>query len=212
MESKLKKEKQITERIIDELVEERNYINSQKELYREQNEKFGNKMLGNAIANILRRHIENIINYYGLDYSVSSGNDFIEGIPTEWDLIIYKKGSTVQNGIIKPENVSVVIEFKTSGNVDTKYKQHSKTEFLKEQYDKKFEYIKCTNNRIKFAYISFSMVEDWYNATKEYFDNMNGIKNTVFAFLEDKALDKGNIIAIDDCNDFESYILNLLEK
>ena len=82
----------INERIIKEILPQIEKINKTKLEYKARNEKFGNKMLGNAVANILRKYIENFINYYNLDYSVSLGNSYISTIPTEWDLIICKKG------------------------------------------------------------------------------------------------------------------------
>ncbi len=204
--------KSINERIVDEILSYRTEISKNKLEYKNRNEKFGNKMLGNVVATVMRKYIENIINYYNLNYSVSLGNSFISGIPTEWDLIICKKGLLPDSNIIKPENVVAVIEFKSSGNVDINYKEHTKQEFLDKEYAKKFEYIHNVDNKIIFAYISFSMDLDWFQSTKEYFDNMNKCQNTVFTFLDDKELDKGNIVAVEGCDDFEKYIFNLLSK
>lgn len=202
----------INERIIKEILPQIKKINKTKLEYKARNEKFGNKMLGNAVANILRKYIENFINYYNLDYSVSLGNSYISTIPTEWDLIICKKGLLPDSNIVEPENVVAVVEFKSSGNVDTKYKEHTKQEYLSNEYDKRFGYLNNIENKIIFAYISFSMDLEWYRATKEYFDSMNGFKDTVFTFLNDYELDKGKIIGVEGCENFEKYLFNILVK
>lgn len=204
--------KSINKRIIDEILPYITEISKNKLEYKNRNEKFGNKMLDNVVANVIRKYIENFINYYNLNYSVSLGNSFISGIPTEWDLIICKKGLLPDSNIIKSENVVAVIEFKSSGNVDTKYKEHTKQEFLDKEYAKRFEYIHNIDNKIIFAYISFSMDLDWYKSTRDYFDYMNNYQNTVFTFLDDKELDKGHIVAVEGCEDFEKYIFNLLKE
>ena len=208
--------KSINERIIDEILPQIRNINENKIKYRESNLTYGSKILGNVIATTIKKNIENIINYYGLNYSVSLNNSYIGYCPIEWDLIIYKKGLLPDNNIIPESEVVAVIEFKTSGTIDIKYKERTKQEFLSITFDKAFQFIKelelRTNRKINFGYITFSTDIDWFLATKEYFDKQNDIDGTAFAFLDDKALEKGLVVAVEGCDDFEKYIFNLLKE
>ena len=208
--------KSINERIIEEILPQIRNINESKLKYKESNLTYGSKLLGNVIAATIKKYIENIINYYGLEYSVSLNNSFIGYCPIEWDLIIYKKGLLPENNIIPESDIVAVIEFKTSGTVDVKYKERTKQEFLSLTFDKAFQFIKelelRTNRKINFGYITFSTDIDWFIATKEYFDNQNGVSDTAFAFVDDYEMEKGNIIAVDGCDDFEKYIFNLLKE
>ena len=208
--------KSINERIIDEILPQIRNINESKLKYKENNLTYGSKLLGNVVATTIKKSIENIINYYGLDYSVSLNNSFIGYCPIEWDLIIYKKGLPPDNNIISESDVIAVIEFKTSGTVDVRYKERTKYEFLSLTFDKPFQFIKQLeakeNRKINFGYITFSTDIDWFIATKEYFDNQNGVSDTAFAFVDDYEMEKGNIIAVDGCDDFEKYIFNLLNQ
>ena len=208
--------KSINERIVEEILPQIRNINENKLKYRESNLTYGSKLLGNVIATTIKKYIENIINYYGLDYSVSLNNSFIGYCPIEWDLIIYKKGLLPDNNIISEFDVIAVIEFKTSGTVDVKYKERTKQEFLSLTFDKAFQFIKelelRANRKINFGYITFSTDIDWFLATKEYFDKQNGIDGTAFAFLDDKELEKGHIVTVEGCDDFEKYIFNLLKE
>ena len=208
--------KSINERIIEEILPQIRNINENKLKYKESNLTYGSKLLGNVIATTIKKYIENIINYYGLDYSVSLNNSFIGFCPIEWDLIIYKKGLLPDNNIIYESDVIAVIEFKTSGTVDVKYKERTKQEFLSLTFDKAFQFIKnleaIENRKINFGYITFSTDIDWFIATKEYFDKQNGVSDTAFAFIDDYEMEKGHVVAVEGCNDFEKYIFNLLNQ
>ena len=74
-------------------------------------------------------------------------------------MIIYKKGLLPDNNIISEFDVIAVLEFKTSGTVDVKYKERTKQEFLSLTFDKAFQFIKelelRTNRKINFGYITF---------------------------------------------------------
>ena len=204
----------VNKRIINEIIPQIKKVNELKGEYRNNNEKFGSKMLGNIIANTIRDYIQNIINYYNLDYSVSLNNAFIDGCPIEWDLIIFDKALLPKNNIIDPTKVKAVIEFKTSGTIDVLYNKRSKEEFLEQTFGKAFETVKKmeqeVHHKINFGYITFSTDIDWFKATKEYFNKHNEIEDTAFAFLDDKELEKGNIVAVEGCAEFEKYLFNLL--
>ena len=208
--------KSINERIIEEILPQIRNINENKLKYKENSLTYGSKLLGNVIAATIKKNIENIINYYGLDYSVSLNNSFIGYCPIEWDLIIYRKGLLPDNNIIPESEVVAVIEFKTSGTIDVKYKERTKQEFLSLTFDKQFQFIKNLeskdNHKVNFGYITFSTDIDWFKATKEYFDKQNGISNTAFAFIDDYEMEKGQIVAVEGCDDFEKYIFNLLNQ
>ena len=204
----------INERLINEIIPQIKKVKELKGEYRDNNQKFGSKMLGNIIANTIRDYIQNIINYYNLGYSVSLNNAFIDGCPIEWDLIIFDKALLPKNNIIEPTKVKAVIEFKTSGTIDVLYNKRSKEEFLEQTFGKAFETVKKieqeVHHKINFGYITFSTDIDWFKATKEYFDKQNERKNTAFAFLDDKELEKGHIVAVEGCTEFEKYLFNLL--
>lgn len=208
--------KSINERIIDEILPQIRNINENKTKYRESNLTYGSKILGNVIATTIKKNIENIINYYGLDYSVSLNNSYIGYCPIEWDLIIYRKGLLPDNNIIPEYEVVAVIEFKTSGTIDVKYKERTKQEFLSITFDKSFQFIKELEKRVKhkinFGYITFSTDINWFVETKKYFDKKNEINNTAFAFIDDSEMEKGHIVAVEGCDDFEKYIFNLLNQ
>ena len=208
--------KSINERIIDEILPQIRNINENKTKYRESNLTYGSKILGNVIATTIKKNIENIINYYGLDYSVSLNNSYIGYCPIEWDLIIYRKGLLPDNNIIPESEVVAVIEFKTSGTIDVKYKERTKQEFLSITFDKSFQFIKELEKRVKhkinFGYITFSTDINWFVETKKYFDKKNEINNTAFAFIDDSEMEKGHIVAVEGCDDFEKYIFNLLNQ
>ena len=204
--------KSINERIVEEILPQIRIINESKLKYRENNLTYGSKLLGNVIATTIKKNIENIINYYGLGYSVSLNNSFIGYCPIEWDLIIYKKGLPPDNNIISESDVVAVIEFKTSGTIDVKYKERTKQEFLSLTFDKQFQFIKkleiAENRKINFGYITFSTDMNWFIATKEYFDKQNGVSDTAFAFIDDNEMEKGHVVAVEGCGDFEEYIFN----
>ena len=66
---------------------------------------------------------------------------------------------------------------------------------------------------IPFCYITFAETPSYFTKTKEYFDKMNGIANTAFAFINYNTLqssDKKDFF--DDCNDFESFLYGILNK
>ena len=70
------------------------------------------KFSGAITTEIFKKKLEK------LGFNVSSTNVFIEGIPYELDLLIYKKGTSPDFGILfKPENVSAVFELKSLGAI-----------------------------------------------------------------------------------------------
>lgn len=195
-------------RIIVEITSNIKKINMQKEQWISSGEKHSGKLLGNMVAMVLRKHIENIINYNGLEYAVSGCNAYIDGCPIEWDLLLVKKNAIVNDyNVYKVEDVVTAIEFKTSGTIDVRYNQRTKDEFLQETFGKQFSYL--TSKGITFAYITFSSDKDWFDSTKEYFDRMNNKQAMAFAFVNDKELAKGNIVRL--CSDFDKYINELLK-
>lgn len=206
--------KSVDERIVDEILPQIKIIKDNKLKYQQQKEKYGSKLLGNVVASTLRKYIENIIKYYGLDYSVSLNNSFIAYYPIEWDLIIYKKGLIPDNNIIPIKDVVAIIEFKTSGTIDVQYKKRTKHEYLESTFGKRFEYIKemikDSKQKIIFGYITFSTDVSWFEETRKYFDEQNKLDNTAFAFIDDNEMLKGNIVGIKGCEDFEKYLFGLL--
>ena len=204
----------IDNKIINEICPQLEKIKTIKKEYNDRHEKYGFKIKGNVIANVIRYYIENLLYEKKLPYLVSLNNSFIDYDPIEWDLIIFKKGRTPRNNIINGENVKVVIEFKTSGTIDTKYKQRTKEEFLQEKFGREFNYVEKLkekyNHKVFFAYITFSTDLEWFKATKKFFDEKNGKENTAFAFLDDKKLDKKELVRVEECDNFEKFILDLL--
>ena len=204
----------INERIVDEILPQIKVINDNKLKYKQQNEKYGSKLLGNVVATTLRKYIENIIKYYDLEYSVSLNNAFVDYYPIEWDLIICKKGLIPETNVISVNDVVAIFEFKTSGTIDVQYKKRTKHEYLDFTFGKRFEYVKQmekdSKRRIIFGYITFSTDLSWFEETKEYFNENNQFDNTAFAFIDDNEMEKGNVVGIKGCEDFERYLFGIL--
>lgn len=207
----------INKRIVDELVFKIKELSIEKENWKRNNEKYGNKPLGNLISKTLRRYMINISNYYNWNCQISECDSFIKGCPIEWDLLVLKKniisdGSNTYN----LSDILYAVEFKTSGTIDTEYKKHTREEFFNDKFGKHFRYLKRmeqeTKHKIPFIYITFSSVKDWFDDTKIYFDNQNQINNTAFAFLDDKELEKGKISYLEKCPNFEDFLFDILKK
>ena len=75
----------INDRIIDEIIKEKESVNFDKKLIKDDENLSGsfNKLVGNLTAMTLRKYISNIINYHGLNYKVSNSNAFVKGCPIE---------------------------------------------------------------------------------------------------------------------------------
>ena len=202
----------ITERIAEEILKAKQEINFEKAKKKDEVKGSYNKVIGNVVASTFRKYISYILNYYGYDYKVSNVNAYIKGYPTEWDLIILKSDAKERNtNVYDADDVVAVIEFKTSGltdnDIDSQFNKHFTN--LNNIYDK-------TTNRIPFLYITFSETKKLYERTKEYFDDNNNKKDTTFVFVNYDRLNNLNSTHYKDCmydenNNFEDYLLNLLD-
>ena len=176
------------------------------------------KLKGNIVANVITKAIQNIIDTHNLSYKVSIVNSFVNGFPTEWDLLILDKNAKGISGInlYNPEDVYAVVEFKTGGKPNFKYKEISEKQFFQEQHSKYFDIVKeiseKANHEILYLYIGFSYWPNYFKACRDYFDESNNSKYpTAFVFLNDQSKNYPNEI-MDDCYDFEKFILDLLKN
>lgn len=202
----------INDRIVTEILKGKAEINYTKQMTKdnEDTKNSYNKVIGNLNTMTLKKYITNIINYHSLGYSVSDANAFVYGCPVEWDLIIVKQNAVGANNVYKVEDVVALVEFKMSGLVDKQYKNIENT------FYKQFKYIEDMHNKTKdriipFCYITFAETPKYFAKTKEYFDKMNGISNTAFAFIDySKLKGSGRKNYFPECNDFEAYLYNIL--
>ena len=213
--------------IINEMLDELNYIEKRNETYKELLEKtnFFNKQKnlpsfskykGNIFAFIIKEYIQKILKNTELD--VSDNNVFIKGHTTEWDLLIVRKNSIHKNNIYEAKDVKAIIEFKTSGTPNVDYKNIDDEEdkyrsFFEGIYDNYCEKIKAISNEVNkkeipFLYISFTYWEDYYKSLKKYFYKKNNNKDTAFVFLNDQI---GMKRLINENTDFEKFILNIVK-
>ena len=170
-----------------------------------------NKLVGNITNMTLRKYITQILKENNLNYKVSIPNSFIENCPVEWDLIIVKKDvNDTDDNIYKSEDCICIIEFKTSGLMPTQYKK------ITETFETPFGYItdikKKTKHQIPFIYITIAESLEYFHGTKKYFDKMNGIKDTAFAFIDFYELQDNRKKFFEECNDFEKFMLKILNK
>lgn len=81
----------------------------------EDSARYQTKAIGAVTNEVVRRHLEQ----EGI--FVSNRNVFIDGLPTEWDLIVFKAGAVPKVGCVWcPADVLAVIEIKYSGLYDRK--------------------------------------------------------------------------------------------
>ena len=205
----------INDRIIDEILRGKEEINFEKQIVKDDEELTGsfNKLVGNLTAMTLRKYILNIINYHGLNLKVSNSNAFIKGCPIEWDLIILKSNAEDINNtnVFDINDCVCLLEFKTSGLMPNQYKNIDNT--FKTQFNHLYALRKTAKKNIPFGYITFAESIDYYEGTLKYFDDMNGLNNTAFAFLDYQELAlKDKKKYIDECNDFEKYLFDLFSQ
>lgn len=205
----------INDRIIDEIIKGKESINFEKRLIKDDENLKGsfNKLVGNLTAMTLRKYISNIINYHGLTYKVSNSNAFVKGCPIEWDLIILKSNAEDINNtnVFDINDCVCLLEFKTSGLMPNQYKNIDNT--FKTQFNHLYSLRKTAKKNIPFGYITFAESIDYYEGTLKYFDDMNGLNNTAFAFLDYQELAlKDKKKYIDECNDFEKYLFDLFSQ
>lgn len=201
----------INNRIVTEILNGKEEINYTKQMTKDNEDLKGsyNKIIGNLNAMTLRKYIINIINYHGLGYGVSEVNAFVSGCPVEWDLIIVKENAISKNNVYKAEDVAALVEFKMSGLTGPQFKN------IKQIFHTQFNYLtdirSRANRMIPFCYITFAETPSYFTKTKEYFDEMNGINDTAFAFINYSTLqnsDKKDFF--DECNDFESFLYGII--
>ena len=205
----------INDRIIDEIIKGKESINFEKRLIKDDENLKGsfNKLVGNLTTMTLRKYISNIINYHGLNYKVSNSNAFVKGCPVEWDLIILKSNAEDINNtnVFDINDCECLLEFKTSGLMPNQYENIDKT--FKTQFNHLYALRKTAKKNIPFGYITFAESIEYYEGTLKYFDDMNGLNNTAFAFLDYQELAlKDKKKYIDECNDFEKYLFDLLSQ
>lgn len=205
----------INDRIIDEIIKGKESINFEKRLIKDDENLKGsfNKLVGNLTTMTLRKYISNIINYHGLNYKVSNSNAFVKGCPIEWDLIILKSNAEDINNtnVFDINDCECLLEFKTSGLMPNQYENIDKT--FKTQFNHLYALRKTAKKNIPFGYITFAESIEYYEGTLKYFDDMNGLNNTAFAFLDYQELAlKDKKKYIDECNDFEKYLFDLLSQ
>lgn len=203
----------ITERIYDEITQ------SKKDIFlnADTNKKSYKKSSGNMVASIFRKHIINILNYYGYEFRVSNVNAYIKGYPTEWDLIILNSNAVDHNNNVYDVNdVKAVLEFKANG-LYVIHKEYD--DFFKEEFDSRFNILNSINsiykNRIPFGYITYKEQPKLYEATKKYFDEKNNKNDTTFVFINSNKYNNDKDISYDKCcfdlnNNFEEYLFKLL--
>lgn len=208
--------KNVENRIVSEILKGKESINYDKEINKDDENMPGSyaKIVGNLNTMTLRKYISSILNYYGLDFKVSNCNAFIKGCPIEWDLLVLKDTAIDINNtnVFNPDDVICVFEFKTSGLMRTTFNN------IEDAFKRQFEWIKKfrkdVNRKIPFGYISFSesysRKRDIYDGIIEYFERINNLKNIVYVFLDYDSLAKNEIKYINKDNDFEEYLLNLI--
>ncbi len=205
----------INDRIIDEIIKEKESVNFDKKLIKDDENLSGsfNKLVGNLTAMTLRKYISNIINYHGLNYKVSNSNAFVKGCPIEWDLIILKSSAEDINNtnVFDARDCICLLEFKTSGLMPNQFKDINKT--FNTQFSHLYALRKIAKRNIPFGYVTFAESIEYYDKNLKYFDNMNGLNNTAFAFLDYQELALNDEKKyIDVCNDFERYLFDLLNQ
>ena len=205
----------VNKKIIDSIYPRLQEIETIKHNYTRNS--FG-KLKGNIVANVISNAIQNIIDNHNLNYKVSIVNSFIDECPTEWDLLILDKNAKgiLDINLYEPKDVYAVVEFKTGGKPNFKYKEISEKQFFQEQHSEYFDIVKeiseKANHKILYLYIGFSYWTNYFKACREYFDECNNSKYpTAFVFLNDQSKNYPNEI-MEGCYDFEKFILDLLKN
>lgn len=201
----------INDHIVKEILKGKEEINYTQQMVKDNEDLKGsfNKIIGNLNTMTLKKYIINIIKYHGLGYDVSEANAFVSGCPVEWDLIIVKENAIGNNNVYKVEDVVALVEFKMSGLVASQYKNIGNT--FRTQFSYLADIRNKTGRMIPFCYITFAETPKYFTRTKEYFDKMNGLNNTAFAFIDySKLTGSDEKRYFTECNDFEAYLYKIL--
>ena len=120
---------QINKEIIDLIYPKLNEIEKLKQKFI--GNSFG-KLKGNIVSNVITKYIQRIIDNHKLNYKVSIVNSFVNEFPTEWDLLILDKNAKgiLDINLYNPEDIYAVIEFKTGGKPNVRYKEITEEKFF----------------------------------------------------------------------------------
>lgn len=118
--------------------------------------KYKGSLINRLIIRLLQRHTE--------DYSVVGPNVFIDGFPTEFDILVVKRNATPigDTNAYKKDDVKLVIEIKKHGFY---YKKIEGERKIKE-YFKPFE-----NTKKSFLYLTVQESSTFIIATRNVIDN-----------------------------------------
>lgn len=198
----------INKRIVDEIIYGLSVIDEDKIKTPSDLKSDYKKIHGNLVAITLRKYIQNIINYFGLNYKVSVVNSYIKGSPIEWDLLILKGNARGINdtNIYNVNDCVCILEIKKPGIYNMKdFKANIKKQINNINYIRKL-----TNTNLNFGYISFEETPNYFEITKEYFKELNESSDNVFTFV--KYPYEAKLEFIDGCEDFEKYLFSILDK